>query len=196
MPASARSTSCSNRAWRASRRRRTAARAAAGIPRRRFGMAPVSYGDMERTHGLPLDGPGLGALDLEIGAQRAGAPPGPRTTDPAADAVAESGATAESGAVDDAAAKPGAIVDPAAEPVGYLVAMDGGVRIHFLDWGGPTRHHAPAAVEAATDAPAGTPGTLDDAPTVLLVHGLARTACRGRRSRGCSAPTRTSRRWT
>src|SRR5512140_2675739 len=119
MPASARSTSSSNRAWRASRRRRTAARSAAGIPRRRLGMALVSYGDMERTNGLPLDGPGLGALDLEIDARRAGA-----TADRAGATDDRAGATADRARATD-------------EPAGYLVAMDGGVRIHFLDWGGP-----------------------------------------------------------
>lgn len=50
--------------------------------------------------------------------------------------------------------------DLAVEPEGYLVAMDGGVRIHFLDWGGPSR---------ATGEPGSTPG-------VLLIHGLAQTA--------------------
>ena len=45
--------------------------------------------------------------------------------------------------------------DPAAEPQGFVVEADGGTRIHFLDWGGPT---------AAS------------APRVLLVHGLAQTA--------------------
>lgn len=45
--------------------------------------------------------------------------------------------------------------DPAAEPEGFVVLVDGGVRIHFLDWGGP---------EASAD------------PGVLLIHGLATTA--------------------
>ncbi len=44
-----------------------------------------------------------------------------------------------------------------AEPAGYLVAMEGAVRIHFLDWGGPT---GPA------ESPFG----------VLAIHGLAKTA--------------------
>src|SRR5665811_312884 len=67
MPASARSTSSSNRVWRASRRRRSAARSAAGIPRRRFGMARLSYGAMELTHGRPFIGHGFGAFDLDAG---------------------------------------------------------------------------------------------------------------------------------
>ncbi len=46
------------------------------------------------------------------------------------------------------------------EPEGFLVAMDGGVRVHFLDWGGPSRPTGETAV---------TPG-------VLLIHGLAQTA--------------------
>src|SRR5450759_2745024 len=72
MPASARSTSSSNRAWRASRRRRSAARSAAGIPRRRFGMARLSYGAMEPAHGLPLIGPGFRPFAPEA---RASPPP-------------------------------------------------------------------------------------------------------------------------
>lgn len=48
--------------------------------------------------------------------------------------------------------------DRAAEPAGYVVATDGGVRIHFLDWGGTGRPSAP-----------GVPG-------VILLHGLAATA--------------------
>jgi pimeloyl-ACP methyl ester carboxylesterase len=51
-------------------------------------------------------------------------------------------------------------IEVAGEPEGYLVAMDGGVRIHFLDWGGPSR---------ATGESGATPG-------VLLIHGLAQTA--------------------
>src|SRR4029079_9141757 len=42
--------------------------------------------------------------------------------------------------------------DPAAEPPGFVVVVEPGDRIHFLDWGGP-------------DA-AGVPG-------VVLVHGLS-----------------------
>ncbi len=103
---------------------------------------------MERTPVLALVGTGLEALDLGTGAR-----PARGTT------------------------------DPAAEPAGYLVAMDGGVRIHFLDWGGPALRDrtSPAAV-----APGDLPGphgsdrqdSLDrpDAPGILLIHGLARTA--------------------
>lgn len=43
-------------------------------------------------------------------------------------------------------------MNPASEPAGYVVATDGGDRIHFLDWGGA------------------------DTPAVLLVHGLSNTA--------------------
>jgi pimeloyl-ACP methyl ester carboxylesterase len=44
--------------------------------------------------------------------------------------------------------------DPRAEPEGFVVLVEGGDRIHFLDWGGPT----------------------SEAPGVLLVHGLSNTA--------------------
>lgn len=51
--------------------------------------------------------------------------------------------------------------DPTADPNGYVVEVEPGDRIHFLDWGGPTVALAP--VEAR---PFG----------VLLVHGLSNTA--------------------
>ncbi len=57
-----------------------------------------------------------------------------------------------------AAAAPGP--DSAAEPDGFVVEVEPGVRLHFLDWGGPA---AGAASGAGPDA-------------VLLVHGLAGTA--------------------
>jgi pimeloyl-ACP methyl ester carboxylesterase len=44
--------------------------------------------------------------------------------------------------------------DPRAEPEGFVVLVEQGDRIHFLDWGGPT----------------------SEAPRVLLVHGLSNTA--------------------
>lgn len=50
--------------------------------------------------------------------------------------------------------------DPAAEPEGYLVTADDGTRIHFHDWGEPTR---------------GGPGTPDD-PGVVLVPGMLQPA--------------------
>jgi pimeloyl-ACP methyl ester carboxylesterase len=81
-------------------------------------MADLSYGAMERSHGIGFSGPGFRALD----------PDGPGPTP-----------------------------DPAAEPVGYLVVMDGAVRIHFLDWCGAT---------GDTERPLG----------ILAVHGLAQTA--------------------
>ena len=43
--------------------------------------------------------------------------------------------------------------DPAAEPEGFVVLVDGGDRIHFLDWGGPP-----------------------DSTGALLIHGLSQTA--------------------
>ncbi len=62
-------------------------------------------------------------------------------------------------------------IDVAAEPEGFLVAMDGGVRIHFLDWGGPPE---PDATEAdGSGVPKAGPGPV---PGILLIHGLARTA--------------------
>lgn len=51
--------------------------------------------------------------------------------------------------------------DPAADPAGYLVTVDAAVRLHFLDWGGPVGPGVAPAVEA---------------PTVLLVHGIAQSA--------------------
>jgi pimeloyl-ACP methyl ester carboxylesterase len=48
--------------------------------------------------------------------------------------------------------------DGAAEPEGFVVIVEPGDRIHFLDWGGPDQAHGP-----------GDAG-------VLLVHGLAQTA--------------------
>ncbi len=102
---------------------------------------------MERPHGLPLTGPGLAVLELAIDGPPAGTVPA------------------------------GATVDPAAEPAGYLVAMDGGVRIHFLDWGGPATRDAgaPADVAPADVAPASFSAGFD-VPGILLIHGLARTA--------------------
>jgi pimeloyl-ACP methyl ester carboxylesterase len=102
-------------------------------------MSRISYGDMERSPVLPLDGTGLEALVLGTG---------PRPAQ--------------------------ATGDPAAEPAGYLVAMDGGVRIHFLDWGGPALRDGTAQASAAPRG-AGIPGR-PDVPGVLLIHGLARTA--------------------
>jgi pimeloyl-ACP methyl ester carboxylesterase len=46
--------------------------------------------------------------------------------------------------------------DPAAQPEGFVVVVEPGDRIHFLDWGGP--------VEAR------------EGPAVLLIHGVAQTA--------------------
>ena len=54
--------------------------------------------------------------------------------------------------------------DPAAEPDGFVVIVDPGDRIHFLDWGGER-------------AGAGGPGpATGDVPGVLLIHGLSNTA--------------------
>jgi len=57
--------------------------------------------------------------------------------------------------------------DLAAEPEGFVVVLDPGDRIHFLDWGGPS---VPPAADGPRDAPAA------ERPGVLLVHGLAATA--------------------
>jgi pimeloyl-ACP methyl ester carboxylesterase len=79
--------------------------------------------------------------------------------------------------------------DPIAVPAGYLVEMDGAVRIHFLDWSGEAgtlaaaeAAEAEAGHAAAAEAderaghhasararPAGGPG-------ILLLHGLTQTA--------------------
>ncbi len=53
--------------------------------------------------------------------------------------------------------------DIAAVPAGYLVTVDQAVRLHFLDWGGPT-----GATET-TDA-------ADVRPSVVLLHGIAQTS--------------------
>jgi pimeloyl-ACP methyl ester carboxylesterase len=57
--------------------------------------------------------------------------------------------------------------DPTAEPAGFVVASDDGLRIHFLDWG-PAR----GAGGAADD----DPPAQGDPPGVLLLPGLASTA--------------------
>lgn len=49
------------------------------------------------------------------------------------------------------------VLDAAVEPQGFLVAMEGGVRIHFLGWGSSAQ-------------------IAHEAPGVLLIHGLAQTA--------------------
>jgi pimeloyl-ACP methyl ester carboxylesterase len=53
--------------------------------------------------------------------------------------------------------------DPTVEPDGFVVVIDPGDRIHFLDWGG-------------SRDPARTAGSAAEAPGVLLVHGLSQTA--------------------
>jgi pimeloyl-ACP methyl ester carboxylesterase len=60
--------------------------------------------------------------------------------------------------LDELAAPP---ADRAADPAGYLVTVDLAVRLHFLDWGGP------AGPGVAPEA---------EAPTVLLLHGIAQTS--------------------
>ncbi len=45
--------------------------------------------------------------------------------------------------------------NPSAEPEGFVVSVDSADRIHFLDWGGPTRAEVPA---------------------ILAIHGLGQTA--------------------
>lgn len=50
--------------------------------------------------------------------------------------------------------------DPTAEPDGFVVVVEPGDRIHFLDWGGP------ATVDAEAPTPSG----------VLVIHGLSNTA--------------------
>jgi pimeloyl-ACP methyl ester carboxylesterase len=50
--------------------------------------------------------------------------------------------------------------DPAAEPDGFVVVVDPGDRIHFLDWGGGD----------------GGVGAEADRPGVLMIHGLSNTA--------------------
>ena len=53
--------------------------------------------------------------------------------------------------------------DPSATAAGYLVTVDSAVRLHFLDWGGPTDR---------ADRRAAGP----EAPTVVLIHGIAQTS--------------------
>jgi pimeloyl-ACP methyl ester carboxylesterase len=52
--------------------------------------------------------------------------------------------------------------DTSAEPAGYLVTVDAAVRLHFLDWGAPSRPPR-----------AGASGV--ESPTVVLIHGIAQT---------------------
>ena len=66
--------------------------------------------------------------------------------------------------------------DPAAEPDGFVVVVESGDRIHFLDWGA-----AHDADDSGTAHDAGTAHDTDDAdvldaPGVLLIHGLSGTA--------------------
>lgn len=69
--------------------------------------------------------------------------------------------------------------DQVAEPAGFMVAMDGAVRIHFLDWGGP---QAGTAGWAGIDSVPAAGGSIPTSrrprgvPGVLLIHGLAQTA--------------------
>ncbi len=58
--------------------------------------------------------------------------------------------------------------DPGLEPEGFVVLADGGVRLHFLDWGGPVV--ADAGVEATAGADAAEAGS------VLLLPGLLQPA--------------------
>lgn len=58
--------------------------------------------------------------------------------------------------------------NPTLEPAGFLVGVDDGVRIHFLDWDA-----SPTAAGPAAASPAARHG---HAPTVLLIPGLAHTA--------------------
>jgi pimeloyl-ACP methyl ester carboxylesterase len=103
---------------------------------------------MELMHGLSLMGPGFRAFDLSPG-----------------------GAAGHDRAAGGAAGH-----DLATEPEGFMVAMDGAVRIHFLDWGGPVATaDAGAGEERAADTGAASPGS-GDVPGVLLIHGVARTA--------------------
>ena len=60
------------------------------------------------------------------------------------------------------------VPDLAAEPQGFMVALDGAVRIHFLDWGVPPE--TPDIVPGAV-----SPGP-DIVSAILLIHGLAQTA--------------------
>ncbi len=113
---------------------------------------------MGPTYGPPLTGPGFGPFDLDAEVARSPWPAAGRAVKPAEGSAAD---------------------EPAAEPEGYLVAMDGGVRIHFLDWGGPADLRAPRT--AAGPAMSALPGAAVGAPPgmtpgILLIHGLAQTA--------------------
>ncbi len=60
--------------------------------------------------------------------------------------------------------------DPLAEPQGFVVIVEPGDQIHFLDWGGPRREDPPGADDPARAAhPGGHAG-------LLLIHGLSATA--------------------
>ena len=74
---------------------------------------------------------------------------------------------------------PPPLPDQVAEPAGFMVAMDGAVRIHFLDWGGPaTGTPGQAGVRSVADAGWNVSASRHrgGVPGVLLIHGLAQTA--------------------
>jgi len=60
--------------------------------------------------------------------------------------------------------------DPSLEPEGFVVLTDGGVRLHFLDWGGP------AAADTGAAAAANTRAVGVDAGAALLLPGLLQPA--------------------
>jgi len=65
--------------------------------------------------------------------------------------------------------------DALAAPAGFLVEMEGAVRIHFLDWAGEGAAGEAVFDDRAGEARAGPVGPAG-MPGVLLVHGLAQTA--------------------
>ena len=70
------------------------------------------------------------------------------------------------------------VPDALAEPDGFVVVVDPGDRIHFLDWGGPSEDHGEGRVAPLAPGYAAEDhgrGPSND-PGVLLVHGVGQTA--------------------
>jgi len=66
---------------------------------------------------------------------------------------------------------------PSKDPDGFVVVVEPGDRIHFLDWGGPLT--TPERPTGDADPPAGDadpPAGDGERPGILLVHGLSNTA--------------------
>ena len=66
---------------------------------------------------------------------------------------------------------------PSKDPDGFVVVVEPGDRIHFLDWGGPRTTPERPASDAERSAGNAEPLAADaERPGILLVHGLSNTA--------------------